>query len=127
VQQGSKDLKEFLLLARASAPVVLLWHPEQSELANGDDLGRARIEAIAKEAGVRVVDFSGWLAPRAAPALGVTIEGVARGVRLEGAALGVRLEPDRGVRFQSFYRDNIHINDAGQRALAKALVEIVGR
>jgi hypothetical protein len=95
VQQGSRDLKEFLLLARASAPVVVLWHPEQSELANGDDSGRARIEAIAKEAGVRVVDFS-RLAPRAAPALGVTIER-ALGVTIEGAPLGVRLELDRGV------------------------------
>lgn len=96
MQRGLADLREFLLLARAQVPrVLLVQHPEQKELESGDYLpGHDAIARVAAECGVSVRQ----LAP-----------GLAEVVR----------------KGEMPYRDGIHVNAVGQEVLAGVLEQVV--
>jgi len=92
MRRGLSDLREFLLLARAQAPrVLLLQHPEMQEIESGRwQPGHETIAQVAAECGVTVIQL--------APALAAAIQ-----------------------RGEQPYRDNIHVNEIGQAALADVL------
>lgn len=91
-RRGLSDLREFLLLARAHAPrVLLLQHPELPELANGRwQPGHDAIAQVAAECEVPVIQL--------APALAAAIQ-----------------------RGDQPYRDNIHVNEIGHAVLAEVI------
>ncbi len=92
MQRGLSDLREFLLLARAHAPrVLLLQHPERLEIESGHwQPGHDAIAQVAAECDVPVAQL--------APALAAAIQ-----------------------RGEQPYRDNIHVNEIGQAVLAGVL------
>jgi len=92
MRRGLSDLREFLLLARAHAPrVLLLQHPESQEIESGRwQTGHESIAQVASECEVPVIQL--------APALATAIQ-----------------------RGEQPYRDNIHVNEIGQAVLADVL------
>jgi lysophospholipase L1-like esterase len=98
IERGRRDLEAFLKLARDSkALVVLVQFPERSEL-----------EAAKPAQGYYEIKSL-------AQQLGIE---TVSAFPLMAAAL---------ARGENPYRDNIHVNDLGQRLLAELFLEVVGR
>lgn len=95
VRQGLADLRAFLQLAEAEAArVLVVQHPDRDELATGTaQPGYGMINALADE--------------------GLGVEAVSAFPAME-AALASGEHP---------YRDNIHVNEVGQRILADVFFE----
>lgn len=94
MQRGLSDLREFLVLALAKTPgVLLLQHAERVEIESGMfKPGHAEIERIATDLHIPVIQ----LAPAFQEAIG---------------------------RGEQPYRDNIHPNEIGQRLIASVLLK----
>jgi lysophospholipase L1-like esterase len=98
IERGRRDLKAFLKLARdAKARVVLVQFPERSELES------------------------------AKPALGYyEIKSIAQRLGVETVS-AFPVMAAALARGENPYRDNIHVNDLGQRLLAELFLEVVRR